>query len=270
MKNSKNKLKMSYVFLTVIAIVCVFIYFADKVDFQLSKINSTIFDDFIQTYTISLSASIITVILTVVLIDRVISNRQKKEVENRERIALIRLKISMEYHYQLLFNMLRASVETAPNNLFNSPGDLFDDFYFNEIKHFNFIGKAPVDPYKHWFVYLQEQFENFNLTLERTIELYGIYMGLDFIDKCEQLINSRGFKDIAFFIPYRCKSPVTKNNFFKEDILLNRFREYCNLYVDILNYYNSKVGDEHKVPYEKHMLTWLDSHEPYIGSSRVM
>lgn len=132
------------------------------------------------------------VIVTVLLLESYISQRDKKLSYHRRQVALRSLSIALRRHLSTLFNIFKATSVKAPAESFRltEVSQFFGDTFLSRIQYLDFAAKAPVIPQMTWAEYLAWQFKDFSDRLENTADKFGLGLTPDDIDLIERLINN--------------------------------------------------------------------------------
>ena len=269
MTRKKNIPSISYVILFFVGVVCFVISFHFKAS------SAWIW---IRDITINLGAGIIVVILTIILIDNIISSNQEKERKKYQSVALQQLETPLVRQLYLLFYIFKASLEIKPQKQYQNVRDLFDDDFFQHLVFFDFSKKAPIyGPVfggTQWFDYISHECKEFVDALNRTLGKYSLYLDSEIVEIMEQIINS-------FFMSFVSKAPVMRDiaknegykqgpcNFFNAPGMGETVREYTDLFTRLVEHHNDLVTEEKKIliRMNDHEL-WRNDFVP-IGSGRV-
>ncbi|WP_373486350.1 hypothetical protein [Acetobacterium malicum] len=180
---NKN-LSLSYIVLITVVIVCGLTYFVGPNN------SVSVPSDFKEAIAFNLGISVVTILITVFLIDRVIERNKQNEIAKINKIAFNQIRIPILHQNIFLFNIFKATVFEEVEIKKMKPESLFNDFYFENIKYVDLIRVAPVLPKMTWLEYINLEIVNFRKTLEKTIDRYGSTLPTKFIEECESIINS--------------------------------------------------------------------------------
>jgi len=251
---------ISYVILIILFLLCLLAYFIFP--------NINILKDFSP----NLAAEIFGILLVVFLIDRVIRISQQKESKKRQEIAWRQLRIPLLRHFNLLFNMFKASTQAKPPKVYNAVTDLFDDTYFAEIGFLDFSKPAPVLTPRgsiDWFTHVSHKFSEFKDALNNTVQKYALYLDTDIIDLLEGLINSSfiSFMMQASNLPKIDKTKGYKRQYNLLNGLSDPVKEYTDLFSKLVLRFNQNLVEEEKIK----MIDawWSDNIAPKISSGRI-
>lgn len=228
-------------------------------------------EEWLSSLSGNLFAEIFGIFFTVAIIDRIIEANQEKTRRKFNQIAFQQLRIPLIHHFQLLFNMYKASVISKPSKIYANISDIFDDNYFDEIAFLDFLKPAPVIPEVLWINYLGFQFKEFKESLEKTIEKYSIYLQSDVIDLIEQLSNSNfvSFTKQVVLLPIIDKEQGFERdyNFLEDQSMRDMVREHVNLFIILVEKHNQFAREESlKINITDEL--WRNDVSPQIGGSR--
>ncbi len=227
--------------------------------------------NWLQAFSLNLMTNIISILLVVLLIDRVISINQENERIMRQKIAFQQLRLPLLHHFTLLFNIFKASVQVKPDKNYKNVSDLFDDMYFDQITFLDFSRPAPVTPPTDWFNYLAQNCLEFKENLNRTVEKYSFFLEPDVIDLIEEIVNSHF---IAFILQApripewdRREGYNRRYEFFGGQGMIDLIKEYTELFVKLVEHYNQYALSDKKIIMTDDL--WRNDVSPQIGSGRL-
>lgn len=220
----------------------------------------------------NLVAEIFGILLTVVIVDRIIEAKQEKERQKFKQVAFQQLRIPLVNHFQMLFNIYKASVTSKPSNNYENLRDFFNDDYFNEIAFYDFTKPNSTSTGFSGFDYLPREFKEFKQTLNKTIDKYGFYLNSDTVDTIEQLINSSltsFISKIQSILQIDQTEGYKRNyNFFNSQATRNMVIEHTNFFIKLVEESNRFMKkDELKIKVEAGL--WRNDISPQIGIGRI-
>lgn len=227
--------------------------------------------NWLQAFSLNLMTNIISMLLVVLLIDRVISINQENERIMRQKIAFQQLRLPLLHHFTLLFDIFKASVQVKPDKNYKNVSDLFDDMYFDQITFLDFSKPSPLEPPTDWFNYLAQNCLDFKDNLNRTVEKYSFFLDPDVIDLIEEIVNSPfiGFILMAPRIPewHRREGYTRRYEFFGGQGMIDLVKKYTELFVKLVEHYNQNALNEKKIIMTNNL--WGNHVPPQIGSGRL-
>lgn len=262
-----ENLKVSYVFLVMVAIICWLAYFVGPNN------SITVPVGFKEAFFFNLGISVITILITVFLIDAVIERNRRNEIVKINKIAYGQIRSALYHQYMTLFNLFKATVQERTEIEKEKPESLFVDFYFENIKYADLNKIAPVFPEMIWLDYLSLEIGNFQKALEKTIDRYGATLPTMFIDESESIISS-SFSSyitqfpavIAFQKKFGESNEMISLELFQDENLINMFKEYCYSLSNIIVAINNEVDHSKMLTFDSSL--WDENNSPSIGSAR--
>lgn len=226
-----------------------------------------------RSFTLNLGTEVVGILLTVLLIDRVIRRRDKQERERYRSVALQQLRLPLNNHLLLLFNIYKASVEEKPDREISRVEDLFGDDYVEQTAHLDLTSSGPIYPPMQWFQYLHMEMQQFKDELGHVVDKYAVHLDPETIDLAEQLSNSTLLTVITRGVPLA--NWVTNGQVQRPFGLLvgpssavpEMIREHTDPFSRLVEIYNREALHNRKILVQDHM--WRNDVCPLIGSARV-
>lgn len=224
----------------------------------------------------NLAAEIFGILITVFIVDRIISKRNEEDRQRKQALAIRELKKPLTNHLSVLSNMYVASVSLKPETLPRTLEALFDASYFLEVANLDLTKPAPIsytgkEKRANWFEYIACECRRDLVLIDRVLSKYAIFLDEKFIDSVEVFRNAPLFSFSEAFELYPNigteKQEYPKNNvtFFGDigDVVL---KPHCTKFVALLSAYNQYVSETEKIGVNEDI--WLDNIAPGVGSSR--
>jgi hypothetical protein len=229
---------------------------------------------------LSLSTTVIGILLTVFLIDRVLRKQHDAELDKYRLVALRRLRGPIESHINMLQKIYMASAHKLPDPVWSSLEEFFsDDRLYETVLWFDALKPAPVEPEIQWYKYICHEVKEFKAELGHISDRYAVYMPYDLLVLIESLSRSWFFSFIENY-PSRLKyqysaniSPVmpmfpviinVDNNDYED--AAPHLKLHTNRLMALIRYYNGKVPTEERIIL-KHEV-WTYGNPPIWGSAR--
>lgn len=195
---------------------------------------------------LNLGTEIIGILITLILIDSVLHQHEKHEQRKMRKIALEQLKNPLSRHLLFFGKMLKVSVESAPKEKYETPSDLFDDDFYEHIKHLDFSKIDNEGSSDDWATKSSDEFEDFHKSVGKILDRYSFYFDLEIVDLIESLVHS-SFSDYMIimprFIELSAKHGFNNHNFLN-GLAHNVIREYIELFCKLVNVYNGVFPDD--------------------------
>ena len=259
----KNLLTVSYAILGILLFICVLVF--------LCNTPST---EWVSSFSGNLISELLGILLTVFLIDKVIEKNQENERKKYKEVAFRQLRGAIYKHLMLLANIFKASALTLPEKRkFENVREFFDDKFIEQIAYLDFSALAPVTPDRQWIDYLSEEFLNFKNSLGKTVEKYSMYLDSESLDLMEEVINSSSMAFIlqipnAYALIKREGNQIRPDFFGQSTVGDTTFRNYINLFVDLVEVHNRYCAEDKKIFIEDYI--WRDNIAPKLGDSRYI
>jgi|GEM_PF-3972297 len=221
-------------------------------------------------FTLNLGTELIGILITVVFIDLVISRHEQREKSKLRRIALRQLRVPMQRHLSLLFNMYKASVTAPATRSINGPETLFREDYYLQLASFDLSKDAPVIPKQQWIDYACHEVNEFRESLSRTLEKYAMHLDSEVIDLLESLLGSS-------FLSFLKQVPNIRNIdrneglnrsfvFFGAPGMKDMIERHTDLFSRLVKLFNSEMDQADHVKLSSDI--WRNDVSPQIGSAR--
>lgn len=115
---------------------------------------------------------------------------EQEKKRKYQGVAFKQLRYPLSNHLDLLVYMYKATIINKPNINPINVSDIFDDYYYNEMKLFDIHAKAPVISSKSWFEFINSKCLAFADSLENTVGKYSIYLDDSTINLIESIRHS--------------------------------------------------------------------------------
>jgi len=263
-KKPKNLIYVSYLILSIFLIIVIVFSFTDIIKSQ-----------HLRDISLNLIAEIIGIFLVIFFVDNIISINKANEEKRIVRSALQQLHSPLKKQLEVLFNVFKTSIEIKPDKHYKFVSDLFDNFYFNSIKNFNFSKIAShisifILNYPSWIGHLTHEILSFKEIANKILFKYSRHLEPEYIDMIEDIIDSDFIKFI-YEVDLVESNPEMNNifpkdfNFFANDEIQYYLKNYTELLTKLINKYNQNVEDSEKIFIDD---IWWDM-PPEIGSNRI-
>lgn len=269
-KSVREFFKTSYFPLALLLLICFFISYGCLTN----CLDKYICNDWLKDFSLNLLAELIGILLFLILVNRTISINEDKEKKRFREIAFRHFKLTLNRQLNLLFYMLKASVEVKPENPYEKIEDLFDDTYFNEVGFLDLLKTAPVltsnGEEMDWLDYLYSEFSSLKSALYKVVDRYSFYLDSEIVDLLEEVADA-GF--ISFITVIReakqCNNVELQGDLLSECKTL--LMEYTSLFLKLVELYNQSVASksEIKIDSSKWSELWSNKVRPKIGDSRI-
>lgn len=229
----------------------------------------------VRSFCQNLLTTILGILITVFLIENVISNREKREKANILKNALIQFKRPTNKLMYLLVTIYKASCMEKPSDLKESYKDLFstDDFYSN-IQFLDFKKKAPIAAHIDWSQHVSNEIKLIKDEWEKVIDKYAFVLDSKLITDIEWVKNS-SFLSIFSLGPQIAASDIYLNFQRKHLCILANNQIIADLKVvldkvfGIVDYFETKTEEIHHPGLHYDSGIWLDRIAPKVSSGRV-
>jgi len=228
--------------------------------------------EWLKEVSVNMTAEVAGIIITVFLIDRVISLDRERERRKRQGIAFKQLRPPLHDQLMVLFNIFKASVERKPEKRYETVPDLFDEAYFEAVKHFDCSAPAPAETVieEDGLDYLRHEGARYREDLDRTVEKYADFLDLATLDVIEENIRS----PFLLFLTYEAttdqeagqKAP-RKERVFEDDAIRGQLKSYAEIFCRLVEVYNGNVPEDRRMRLREEL--WKEDVEPKTGSRRA-
>lgn len=152
----------------------------------------------------NLTAELLGAIVIVIVLDIAIKARDRHSFNNGRVVAFRSIRIPINKHLAVLFDMYRASLsEHHDDGIKNTTvQEFFNEQYWKSIIQLNVSTAAPTVPTTSWKNYLQLAFNQFNDALNDLLSKFPNYLSSDDIDLIENLINNNYCQYLTVFAIY--------------------------------------------------------------------
>lgn len=228
----------------------------------------------LRSFCQNLLTTILGILITVFLIDYVISKREKTERVNILKNALIQFKRPTNKLMHLLVTIYKASSPEMPPDS-KSYKDLFStDHFYSNIQYLDFKKKAPITSHIDWAHHVSNEIKLIKDEWEKVIDKYAYVLDSKLITEIEWLNNS-SFLSIFSLGPSIAASDIYLK-FERKHLcilagsqIIDELKVFLDKIFQVVEYFESQavVVDHPGLHYDTGI--WLDRIAPKISSGRV-
>lgn len=229
--------------------------------------------EWLKDISLNVGTEVLSILLTVWLIDSVFKRNELNERERITNIAISQLRLPLRKHISMLLGMYKGALLSPPANPPLTLRDLFGPNYIAELTFFDFSKPAPILNIQpiDWFNYLHNEVEQFKSSLSLTIEKYAAFLDSETVELLESLMAS---SLLGLLSQARAVPPIDRQqNFNRQYNLLsgNNISELINQHTDliekIVELSNQKLPDDKKICLSAE--DWRNDVAPQFGSARL-
>lgn len=209
---------------------------------------------------------------------------EQKKIKKYNKLAIKQLNRPITNYYKLLFSMFKASIKEKPKKQYEYLSDIFDAFYYDEIKNLDMKSEAPYHYKLNWISYINKQsielYEELNTILDR----YIYYLDEEFYDLVQKNLNSQFmliflnkhavkifngtcWVNLDNYIEHIANADYG-GNILKSDKMIELFRNHIDCFSELINYLNCKCSLDEKINFNNDW--WNNDYMLQIGSSRSL
>jgi hypothetical protein len=186
-----------------------------------------------QSFLQNFGAGLCSALVLIWLYERVLEREAQKIKVERNRVAAVQLVALLRGHiYGLLFPMYRSAVAAKPDKEIVSWKEFLTERFPSEMPNLDISIRSPgsfpeVTPYPK---FIGDNLQAFSSKIQSWLGKYSAVVDADFVDACEQVINSgfvvlgSGLERTANFVPPSFPSSYSFVRIFKYD--LNMCKDY--------------------------------------------
>lgn len=141
-------------------------------------------------FSVNLSTGILTIALTVWLIDQALQRQEEERQRRLIRTAFERLRIPLSDHAHFWAMLFKSALPRRPAQAPTSFRDLLAPVILDELKELNLESAAPVHPPVPWTHYLQHEIAVFSKSVDAVTDKFAFVLGPDEIRVLEEVANS--------------------------------------------------------------------------------
>jgi len=219
---------------------------------------------------LNLGTEIIGILLTIFLIDRIIKKNEENERKNLQKVVQRLLISPVNRHYDLWFNIYKATILELPAKDLTDPRELFNGDFYSKIAFLDITKNSPVYPERDWAKYIYQELNVFKEKLERIIIKYSFILESELLDLLENIVSNHFVHHIQLeYQSYKPEKGVTWFIWQSEgNLIINPVLEdYINAYYKLLDYLWNKIPEDKKKKITDQ--DWRDDVAPAIGSGRI-
>ena len=226
---------------------------------------------FAKSLALNLASEILGIILTVFLIDRVISKQHEAELKRRKEVALLRLKEPLSRHAQFLFHMFKATVSAKPKTELVQISDLFNDNFFASTALLNLLQKAPLITERgepNWAYYLVRESKALHDSVGQFLSAYSFHSDVRLIELLETMLRDN-FYEHVLVLQDIAGGPLAVGGDFQafKNTAKVVFGPHVWAFQEIFEYFNRNAPNADRINFVTH---WENHIAPPIGSARIL
>lgn len=228
---------------------------------------------------LSLGISVVGAFFTVFLVDRVFRQRDQREKNRLQEIALEQLSQPLNSHLSFLTTLYVVSIPELPNNPPSQYKDLFTEEYVESVQYLDFSKRASVMSRAGsvtWLRYSEVEFRKFKQKINEIIGKYGTFMSSEGVRKLEQISTSEMMEVVigASERDFLKLSQILQSehgiegdlNIFSGEGMQRAVRDHIEAVSQLIDYYDSSSSD--LTPADQHS-AWRADHVPRVGDARI-
>lgn len=146
--------------------------------------------DWVGGISLNLISEMTGIIITVALIEHVISKRDERQQQERIRISIARLSKPLQDHFSLLTRMYKAASLAIPQTIGGPICSVFDDDFLSTLPYLDFFSESPTIQKQPWVVYTSNMCKEFKNSIESILYAYGFFIDDDMASNLEEICNS--------------------------------------------------------------------------------
>lgn len=228
---------------------------------------------------LSLGISVVGAFFTVFLVDRVFRQRDQREKNRLQEIALEQLSQPLNSHLSFLTTLYVVSISELPDNLPGQYDDLFTEEYVESVQYLDFSEEASVMSKTGsvtWLRYSASEFRKFKQEIGEIIGKYGAFMSSEGVRTLEQISSSemmdvvigaseRDFLKLSQALQLEHSIEADLNIFFGER-MERVVRDHIETVGQLIEYYENSSLE--LTPVDQHSV-WRADHIPRVGDARI-
>jgi hypothetical protein len=145
----------------------------------------------------NLAAGFLGSFITVLLIDRAITNERNQESQRVRVLALTQLRPFTLQQLELFCFWLKATLGRRPEKEPSGITELFSDEYYKELQRLDFSKHAPTAPSTTWFHFSAMVISKFRAELSSVLDKYAVFLDGKTLQLLEDLGNSEALGFLA-------------------------------------------------------------------------
>lgn len=215
-------------------------------------ISFFIVDEWLQSLLQNIGTEIFGVAVGLLVINQVVDRYQERDRQKLQSVALQQLLLPIRNHLSLLTAMYIESVGQLPDYKYDKPSDFLTEEHAIEIANLDMSKSAHTFPDSDWYDFLAYSVEDFQRSVNQTIDKYTNVMDLRIIELTEQINYSN-------FFSFALTGPTIKdiqehqkvnNDVFDSKAIIEHMRQFSEL----IDLYHELVFDDMAIGIDRHFV----------------
>lgn len=198
----------------------------------------------LKSFTLNLITEIIGILVTILLIDRALRSKEKREKDKIIKSAFVQFKRPAKNVLNLLVKIYKATCESKPEKLTTNYKDLFStNLFFETIQYLDFKLEAPVVPKQQWSQYIYNEVTNFKKEIDKILDKYVFVFDSHIIEELESLNNSSILQIIS--IGTMVQQSDFQTNYKRDNLnllageqVIDELKTFLNKLFNLIDYFN--------------------------------
>jgi len=197
-------------------------------------------------FLVNLSSGLAVIVIVVVSIDKLLQSQENKRRQKVERCALRIIREVLGRYFEFILSLKNDTGKDIYYDIRSS----FDENYYKMISEFDFSTKSQHISGYNWYYFVHYNKNNLCNGLNSVLDRYVSFLDEKFITLIEDLKKSSQYLLPVAIFDFAIKSREWGDQakyIFKQEGMLELYKNHINKLISTLDYYNSRVADNEKI-----------------------